>query len=114
MVVESKFVTFSCDAPECGKAATFAATKEDKQVAVLNNPWLNSMRFITTSSGLQVSYCSDECEIKAVSSGAHNPQEPKRIVDATNQAQINLAAEAAKRAASATAALKSGAGVQLG
>lgn len=111
MVVESKFVTFSCDAPECGKAITFAATPEDHKVAVVENPWLTSMRYIKTASGKDLSYCSDECEIKAVATGAHNPVEPKRIIDTANQAQINLAAEAAKRAANATAALKTGAPV---
>jgi len=112
-VVQSAFVTFSCDGPECGKTATFAATQEDRQLAVTNNPWLNAMRFVKTGDGREVSYCSDECEINAVSAGAHNRLEPKRIVDAAGQAQVNLAAEAAKRAAQATAALKAGAGVQL-
>jgi len=112
MVVESKFLTFSCDAPECGKAITFAATQEDHKAALASNPWLTTMRFIK-AAGKEVSYCSDECEIRAVATGAHNPVEPKLIVDTANQAQINLAAEAAKRAANATAALKAGAGVQL-
>ena len=112
-VVQSQFVTFSCDGPECGKATTFAATQEDQKVAVISNPWLNGMRFIKTADGREVAYCSDECEVKAVATGAHNKLEPKRIVDATGQAQVNLAAEAAKRAANATAALKAGAGVQL-
>jgi len=112
-VIQSSFITFSCDAFECGNTVTFAATKEDRDAAAISSPWINAMRFVKTADGREVSYCSDECEIKAIATGAHNRIEPKRIVDAAGQAQINLAAEAAKRAANATAALKAGAGVQL-
>jgi hypothetical protein len=113
MVVESTFVTISCDGAGCGKSVTFARTKEDQQQAQKDSPWMVHTRHVRTPDGREISYCSDECEIKAAGTGIHNIPEQKRIVPDANQAQVNLAAEAAKRAAQATAALKAGQGVQV-
>lgn len=108
--VISSFATVSCDG-ECGKTVTFAQTQEGEKEAFDSNAWLNGMRMVQTIDKRQFSYCSDECEIKAVSSGAHNKVEKKIITG--NQSQVDLAAKAAHAAAQATQAMKSGAGIQI-
>jgi hypothetical protein len=107
-IIQSGFVTISCDGPEaeCGKSVTFAATENDKNEAERNNPWLMTLRNVNTADKRSLCYCSDECEIKAAGLGAHNA---RTILTATGQSQVNLAALAAAKAKAATAALKSGA-----
>lgn len=112
-VVNSTFVTISCDAVNCGKTVTFAQTQADEAAAIEANPWLSTVRFIQTLDKRALSYCSDQCEVLATGQGLHNKLEPKKIVTVGNQAQVDLAAQAATRAAQATAALKQGSGVQL-
>lgn len=112
-VVNSVFVTIGCDALGCTRSATWAQTKEDEEAAFQLNPWLNTVRFISTLDKRNLSYCSDECEIKGSGTGVHNKLEPKKIVPGVNQAQVDLAARAAQQAATATAALKQGTGVTL-
>ena len=107
------FITVSCDAPDCGKTATFPATEQGQADAFQDHPWLNSLRGVGTPDKRQLSYCSDECEAKGVALGAHNKLERKRIITSGNQAEVNLAAQAARQAAEATAALRSGGPVTL-
>jgi hypothetical protein len=110
--VITSFVTMACDGPECPNTATFPQTEEGEKQAFKDNIWLNSIRFIQTVDQRKLTYCSDECEIKATGQGVHN----KKVIEAPvgpNAAQ--LAAEAAMRAQKATEALKSGQGkVTLG
>ena len=111
-VQESTFVTFSCDGPECKNTTTFVKTQEGQQKAMADNPWLNSLRFVQTADGHQKTYCSDECELKAIATGSHNKQQ-KKIVETANNRDVELAAQAAARAVEATKAIKQGGEVTL-
>jgi hypothetical protein len=113
--VQSSFVTLSCDGPKCNKTVTFPATPEGQKDALEDNPWLATLRGVGTSDGRQLSYCSDECEAEGLATGSHNKPERKRIITSTaNQAEVSLAAQAAKQAAEATEALRRGTPVTLG
>lgn len=104
------FITITCDT--CRKTVTFEATEESQKEAVHDNPWLNTHRAIQTWDARKFGYCSDECEAKAIVTGVHNKLE-KRIVEASSQAQVDLAAKAAQQAAQANAALHQGSPVTL-
>ena len=110
-VVQTSFVTISCDGPECNKTVTFPATEQGQAEALADNPWLNTQRALQTSDRRNFTYCSDVCEAKAIETGVHNKLE-KRIVEA-NATAMNLAARAAQQAQQATQALKQGAGVTI-
>lgn len=110
MITQSGFVTIECDAPECSNNVTFPADKEGEVKATIDNPWIHTMRTVATQDKRQLTYCSDECEIRGAATGAHNKIEPRRVSGNTN---VNLAAQAAHRAQLATAALKAGAQVSL-
>lgn len=106
------FVTVTCDG-KCGQTVTFAQTQEEEKQALKDHPWLNSMRVIQTRDKRQFQYCSDSCEIEAVSTGIHNIAEEKKIATNVNQSQIDFAARAAHIAAKANEALKTGAGISV-
>lgn len=108
--VISSFVTLSCDNPECNKTATFPQTPEGEQEAFQSNTWMNSLRFIQTADQRKLTYCSDECEAKAVGLGLHNK---KVIVQPTAPNSVDLAAQATARAAQVTQQLKAGGPVTL-
>lgn len=105
---QTNFITFTCD--ECSKSATFQMTKEERDKAVVQDPWIDTIRVIKRAGdGAEVLYCGDECEIKAAGAGKHNkPEEKKIITDAGNSASVQLAAKAAEAARAASARLKQG------
>ena len=106
-IVDVQVRTISCNS--CDKVATFNI--KDHQQAVIDNPWLSSSRVIQTGDGRNYVYCSDECEILGVATTLHNIPEKKNIVevpDGQGTAAIQIAANAAKQAESATKALKGG------
>jgi hypothetical protein len=107
------FVTISCDNPDCTREVTFQANEQGKTEAFEDNPWLNSLRVVGTADQRQLSYCSDECEAKGLGSGAHNKPERKRVITGVNQAHVNLAAQAAEQARTATKAMREGSPVTL-
>jgi hypothetical protein len=107
--VISSFVTVSCDG-DCGKTITFPQTEQGEQEAMQNNPWMTSLRFVHTPDQRKFTYCSDECEAKAVGKGVHNK---KVLVAPQGPNAIELAAQAAARAAQATEQLKAGGPVTL-
>jgi hypothetical protein len=106
-IVDTQIRTVSCNS--CDKTATFDV-KDQK--AIEEQPWLKNVRIIqVVSVGRNFVYCSDECEIAGVASGAHNIPEEKKIVDVPDgqsAAAIQIAANAAKQAEQATKALKDG------
>lgn len=108
--VISSFVTVSCDGLECGKTITFPQTEQGEQEAFQSSPWMNSLRTIQTVDNRKFVYCSDECEAKAVGLGTHNK---KVLVAPQGPNAVDLAAQAAARAAQATQALKAGGPVTL-
>ena len=122
-IIQTNYVTFSCNGPGCAKTMTFEATPQGQALALTNpdNAWLRTSRRVLSllplpgqQQPLEFLYCSDICEVQAVGTGAHNLPEPKRIVEAaSNPASVALAAEAAKRVSEATTALKAGSGVTL-
>lgn len=111
--LQSTFITVSCDGPECDKSVTFPATEQGNADAFQDNPWLATLRGVGTPDKRQLSYCSDECEAKGLATGTHNKLERKRIITTGNQAEVNLAAQAARQAAEATAAMRTGQPVTL-
>jgi hypothetical protein len=112
--IQTTFVTINCDSPGCGKTVTFPATEQGQAEALQETAWLHALRSIILPDGRKPSYCSDECEIKAVATGVHNKLEPKKIISAGGDAGVGLAAKAAAQAAATTQALKQGSGVTLG
>lgn len=111
--VQSTFITISCDGPNCDKSVTFPATEEGQQEALEGSPWLKTLRGVGTPDKRQLSYCSDTCEAEGVATGAHNKVEKKRIIQTGNQADVNLAAQAAAQAREANKALRDGSPVTL-
>lgn len=104
--------TITCDGPECNKTITFEAT-EEKAKEVFANPanfWLRGNRLVKTPDGRVLVYCSDVCEIMGAKSGIHNLPEPKKIIDAGNQAAVNAAVAAANAAKASDENLKKGSG----
>jgi hypothetical protein len=103
---QTGFVTITCDGPNCEKNVTFEASQAGEQGALQDNPWLNNLRHVaptgTVVNGQRIdrkfTYCSDECEVNAAATGAHNKLEQKRIQTANAQ-QAELIAKAAAQAA---------------
>lgn len=108
--VISSFVTINCDGLGCDKTVTFPQTEEGEKEAVQSSPWMNSLRFVQTPDSRKFTYCSDECEAKAAGAGVHNK---KVLIAPQGPNTVDLAAQAAARAAQATQALKSGGPVTL-
>lgn len=109
-IINTSFRTVSCNS--CDKTATFPTTDQvAANKAMEDFPWLKTTRLVNSADGRSFAYCSDECEVAGVTSGQHNPPEPKKIIEAPNegtQAAIALAAQAAKQAEEATKSLKAG------
>jgi hypothetical protein len=115
-IVNANFVTLTCNGPECNKTVTFEAQQQQQVFAKEENAWVRSARVISRllpepgqQQPVSFLFCSDECDIKHAATGARNLPEPKRIIEGVaNSAQVQAAAEAAKRAEQATADLKAG------
>lgn len=110
--VISSFVTITCDA-QCGKSVTFAQNEQAQNEAVKDNPWLQAIRFVNLPDNRKFGYCSDECEIKGIGTGAHNPVQPKPVIHTGSDQAIALAAQAQENARKAEAALKAGQGITV-
>jgi hypothetical protein len=113
-ILDLTFRTISCNAMDCNKTITYDRNEEKKTFDNLDNVWLKSFRQVTTLDQRVLGYCSDLCEISGVGTGTHNLPEPKKIIsEPASAAQIQAAANAAKQAEAATAAMKSGQPVTL-
>ena len=118
-ILDATFRTVTCNGPNCTKTVTFEHSQsgEGVRTALEENAWLKTTRITQPlAGGRNFVYCSDECEIAGAGSGAHNPEEPKKIITAPGNAgiaAIQQAAANAKAAEEATKALKSGAAVTL-
>jgi hypothetical protein len=110
------FRTISCNNTKCGKTITYDMAQEKQAFDNPENVWLKGVRQVTTLDQRMLAYCSDLCELAGIETGVHNIPEPKKIIETggASAAQVQAAAEAAKRAEAATAALKSGGPVTLG
>lgn len=91
--------TIKCDNPDCPKTVTFDL-KDIKTIQ--ETEWLKGVRMVKTGDGRDFSYCSDVCEVKGVTTGAHNlkekpaaPQGPAIVPTATDADVKAAAAQAA-------------------
>ena|SRR5271165_3772818 len=108
-LTDSAVRTITCNGPECTKTVTFDRRMEKQTFEAPGNEWLKAVRIVQTVDARNLVYCSDTCETKGIATGEHNLPEPKRIVDGVaNAAAIAQAAEAARLAEEATAAIKRG------
>lgn len=114
-IKQTNVITISCDGPKCKNTVTFLGEKVAHAEAKKNNLWLDNLRTITTDDQRVFSYCSDVCEVDAITSGEHNKKEEKKVVsiDTNTEFQIKQAAELARQAAEATQNLKDGKPVTL-
>jgi hypothetical protein len=80
--------TIKCDNESCtgGDENTRATVTFDPQnqeeISKLPD-WLRTTRTVTLGNNTRFTYCSDVCEVKGVTTGAHNVPEPKQIQEAT-------------------------------
>jgi hypothetical protein len=111
-IVQTTFITITCDAPGCGKTATFEASETGDKAARVENPWLATHRAVATPDRRNLGYCSDECEAKGIASGLHNKLEQRIIAD-VNPSAVNMAARAAEAARKSTEAIKAGQPTQV-
>lgn len=118
-ILDATYRTVTCNGPNCTKTTTFEQSQDGAGVraALEEHPWLKTTRIVQQiAGGRNYTYCSDECEIAGAGAGAHNPEEPKKIIAAPGNAglaAIQQAAANAKAAEEATKALKSGGPVTL-
>jgi hypothetical protein len=111
-IFAASYQTITCDS--CSKSVTFENTEDHRGIAEAReqHPWLKTIRVIQ-ASGRSFVYCGDECELKAISDGTHNPVAKSSLVLPTGANAQQVAAAEAQRAEQATKALKAGAGVTL-
>jgi len=103
---DKQFRTIKCDGPGCDKEVEF----DLKDVASIQKiEWLKGVRVVATGDNRSMSYCSDVCEVKGVTTGAHNLKEQPKIAPAT-EGDVRAAAVQAEQAAKTNEALKTGEG----
>lgn len=113
-IVDNQYRTITCNGPNCTKTATFNI--KEAEAAVKENPWLENTRLVNRlSDGRVFAYCSDACEVDAVTAGSHNKEEKKVIEMPTGASReaIMRAAAAAKAAEEGAKALKEGRPVNI-
>ena len=109
-IVVETFRTLKCNGPDCPNTVTFNV-KDEAKVSE-ETPWFRTTRIVQNAQGKNFLYCCDTCEVSNTATGAHNPEERKRVTlseDVTMQ-------EAARQAAvqeEATQAIKAGKPVTL-
>ncbi len=108
-LIDSTIRTITCNGPKCNCTITFDRRLEKQTFDAQENVWLKSTRIIQTLDGRTLVYCSDICEVNGVGTGQHNMPEPKTIIEPGASAEaIAAAAQAARQAETATAAIKAG------
>lgn len=108
-ILDQEFRTVTCDG--CGKTVTFE--KKNIAQAVDENPWMKTLRITQTAEGRNFAYHDDECEIKSVAEGNHNPAEQKRVSLETGANALEQAKANARAVHEATRAMKEGKGLHL-
>jgi hypothetical protein len=68
-IIDTTFRTITCDAPGCDKTVTFEMNSDETDI-VEQHPWLHTARLVQ-AAGRNFVYCSDSCEVAAISDGAH-------------------------------------------
>jgi hypothetical protein len=112
-IVPVAYKTIQCDGPDCKNSVIFLEEQNAMQKLANDLPWFKTLRMVQNSSGRNFVYCSDECEILNVGSGAHNPEERKQIVLPTGANSQQLAAAEAQRQIEINKTLKTGGPVTI-
>jgi len=103
---DKQFRRIKCDAPGCDKDVEF----DLKDIpAIQKIEWLKGVRVVQTGDNRSFSYCSDVCEVKGITTSAHNLKEPPKVAVAT-EADMKAAAAQAQAAVEIDKALKTGEG----
>jgi hypothetical protein len=117
-IVDNQYRTLSCE--RCDKTVTFNIaefqTPAGQKAVLEESPWIRTYRIANViMDGRVFGYCSDECEIKGIESGIHNPIEKKVIEMPTggNLEAIKKAAQLAAAQAEGTRRLKEGQPVNI-
>jgi hypothetical protein len=114
MIVNISYQTVSCDGPNCKKTATYEASPQGYAKSLEENPWLFTARGVTAAGPdekgqpRQFSYCSDACEVNAITAGTHNALQKKVIDIAVGSTALKQAAEQAARQQAADKAIREG------
>ena len=94
-----------CDAPGCDKDVEFDL-KDVKKIQAIE--WLKGVRVIQTGDNRNLSYCSDVCEVKGVTTANHNVKEPPKVQPATGAVDVQQAVQRAAAESEANKALHDG------
>lgn len=115
MIQNQQFTTVTCDAPDCGKAATFEVLQQGVHNDVVEaNPWLKTNLVVQTVDKKVFSLCSTLCLVKSAQAGLFDPVEPKQIQSVQGgTAAIAAAAAEARRKQVADKNIRDGAPVQV-
>lgn len=101
---DERFRTIACDNPGCDKTIRFELSDVK---TIQATEWLKGVRIVKTGDGRDLTYCSDVCEVKGVTTGAHNLKEPPKVEPA-GLGDIKAAVAAAENAAAVEQAMKTG------
>ncbi len=112
-ILDTVIRTIKCDAEGCTNELLFDRKEEQQIFAKPENAWLKGVRLIQTADGRNISYCSDDCEVKGTASGKHNLPEPKRIIETGNAAAVQAAATAQANAKTAEEIVRTGSGGKI-
>jgi hypothetical protein len=110
---DEQYRTIKCDGPGCPKEVRFDL-KDVKAIQAID--WLKGVRVIQTGDNRAFSYCSDVCEVKAVTTGKHNlieKLEPPKIIPTATEGDVKAAAAQVEGEAKLTEALQTGEGEAL-
>ena len=105
-IVEKHIRTMSCDAEGCPKTITFDPNLALQVVAA--NPWVSNVRIVRTGDNRTLIYCSDECIVKAATSGVMNIPTKKVIDIATGANALQQAIQQAEVQKAVEAGIRSG------
>lgn len=107
-VVQKQVRTIKCDSEGCKNEIAFDPSPAAAQLVIAANPWMNTVKVVTTGDGRNLCYCSDECVVKAATSGVLNMPTKKVIDIATGANAMKAAVQQAEMQKASDAALKQG------
>jgi hypothetical protein len=82
--------TIKCDNQKCTNEISFDP-QNSEEIQKLPD-WLRTTRTVQNGQRKSFTYCSDVCEVKGVTTGDHNAQEPKKVTEATEAEARQVAA----------------------
>jgi len=102
---DEQFRTIQCDGPGCDKKVRFDL-KDHEAIKAID--WLKGVRVVQTGDNRAFAYCSDVCEVKAVTTRVHNLKEKPTVIATANEGDVKAAAAQVEAEAQATEAIKNG------